>query len=197
VPTATPQSESWPTLEESPNIGARLREIRKANRRTLRDVAEIAGISEGFLSQIERGSSSVSISTLRRVANTLGLDISGLFSRTWPPAPHVLKSEERPRLAIPGLGRKSLLSPIPRRHLEVFEGEFEPYGSTGDEPYSHGQSEEILLVIEGRVRLTLDSTIHELVAGDSICYFSSLAHKLEEVDGKPARVLWIISPPSY
>jgi transcriptional regulator with XRE-family HTH domain len=196
TPTVS-EPEKWPAVVDDLNVGARLRDLRTAAHLTLRQVAERAEISEGFLSQVERGASSASIATIRRIASTLGLDIAGLFSRTWPPAPHVVKREDRPYLQIPGLGRKYLLSPVPRRYLEVFQGEFEPNGSTGDEAYSHGNSEEILLVIAGKVRLTLDSAVHELEEGDSICYSSSLPHKLEEIEGSPAQVVWIISPPTY
>ena len=53
------------------------------------------------------------------------------------------------------LGRKSLLTPKPLHSLEVVAAEFDAGGSTGDEPYTHGDSEELLLVLAGRVHVQL------------------------------------------
>ena len=69
------------------------REIRGRRRLTLREVAERAGLSESFLSQVERGRASASIASLRRIADGLGIGISDLFQP--PRSQWVLKSEER------------------------------------------------------------------------------------------------------
>ena len=50
-------------------LGARIRALRQARRLTLRDVSERAGVTESFLSQVERDVTSPSIATLQRVAH--------------------------------------------------------------------------------------------------------------------------------
>ncbi len=111
--------------------------------------------------------------------------------------PRVLRREARPNLAFGTLGRKFMLTPRPLEHLQVILGELDPGGSTGDEPYTHGDSEELLVVLEGIVSLQLGPDTFELSAGDSIDYRSSMAHRLVNVGGDTAEVMWIISPPSY
>jgi hypothetical protein len=37
----------------------------------------------------------------------------------------------------------------------------------------------------------------ERASGDSIDYRSSTPHRLTNISGEPAEVMWIISPPSY
>ena len=95
------------------------------------------------------------------------------------------------------LGRKLLLTPRPLHHLEVVVGELDPGGSTGAEQYAHGESEELLVVIDGTVRLELGDDVHELEAGDSIGYWSSTPHRLSNTGDGLAEVMWIISPPTY
>ena len=56
--------------------------------------------------------------------------------------------------------------------------------------------QELLLVLEGTVRLILDEEEHEMHSGDSIEYRSSSTHCVVNDSGAAARVLWIISPPS-
>jgi len=179
------------------DVGERLRLIRTARRCTLREVAERAGLSESFLSQVERGRASASVASLRRIADGLGVSMADLFEPSGPPQPKVLRRADRPTLAFGLLGRKMLLTPRPLQHLEVFAGELDPGGSTGAEQYAHGNSEELFVVARGRVRLELGDEVHDLEEGDSIRYWSSTPHRVTNADDEVAEVLWIISPPSY
>ncbi len=66
-------------------LGARLRQLRKANGWTLADVAARTGLSVSFLSDIERGRTSPSLDTLEKLAGVYGLPMS-----------QVLRVEEEP-----------------------------------------------------------------------------------------------------
>ena len=76
-------------------------------------------------------------------------------------------------------------------------GELDVGGSTGAEPYAHGDSEELLIVLTGNVQLELGGDVHDLERGDSIDYRSSTPHRVTNVGDERAEVIWIISPPSY
>jgi len=188
---------SAPEVAHEVAVGERLRMIRMVRRCTLREVAERAGLSESFLSQVERGRASASIASLRRIAEGLGISMADLFQPSGPTEPRVLRRDERPALALGILGRKMLLTPRPLHHLEVFVGELDPQGSTGAEQYAHGDSEELFVVLSGTVRLELGDDVHELETGDSIGYWSSTPHRVSNAGDGPAEVMWIISPPSY
>jgi transcriptional regulator with XRE-family HTH domain len=188
---------SAPDVHTEVDVGERLRDIRRLRRATLKTIADRAGVSESFLSQVERGRASASIASLRRIASALGVSVADLFEPDGPPRPRVLRKDERPSLAFGILGRKLLLTPRPLSHLEVFVGELDPGGSTGAEPYAHGDSEELFVVIAGTVQLELGGDVHELEAGDSIDYRSSMTHRVTNVGEERAEVMWIISPPSY
>jgi len=82
-------------------------------------------------------------------------------------------------------------------HLEVFAGELEVGGSTGERPYAHGDSEELFVVLSGTVQLELGGELFELERGDSIDYRSSTPHRVSNTGQDLAEVMWIISPPSY
>ena len=144
-PTLTAPKETNGGVE----LGERLRAIRVLRRLTLREVAEAAGVSESFVSQLERGRSSASVATLQRLAAAVGIEISDLFAGESQSGPRVLRRHERQQLEWGHLGRKALLTPKPLHSLEVVAAAFDPGGSTGDEPYTHGDSEELLLVLDG------------------------------------------------
>jgi transcriptional regulator with XRE-family HTH domain len=188
---------SAPDATTEVDVGERLRAIRRSRRATLRTIAARSGLSESFLSQVERGRSSASIASLRRIADALGVSMADLFGADGVPGPRVLRRDERPALSFGILGRKLLLTPRPLHHLEVFAGELEIGGSTGEQPYAHGDSEELFVVLSGTVQLELGGEIFELERGDSIDYRSSTPHRISNLGQELAEVMWIISPPSY
>src|SRR2546422_1922861 len=61
------------------DVGERLRALRRFRRCTLRTIADRSGLSESFLSQVERGRSSASIASLKRIADALGVSMADLF----------------------------------------------------------------------------------------------------------------------
>jgi len=190
-------ARSAPEVAAEVDVGERLRTLRRFRRCTLQTVAERSGLSESFLSQVERGRSNASIGSLKRIADALGVSMADLFEPDGLPGPRVLRRDERPALQFGILGRKLLLTPRPLHHLEVFAGELEVNGSTGPEPYAHGDSEELFVVVSGTVRLELGGEEFELEPGDSIDYRSSIPHRVVNTGQELAEVLWIISPPSY
>jgi transcriptional regulator with XRE-family HTH domain len=179
------------------DVGERVRAIRHLRRLTLKEVAERAGLSESFLSQAERGLTSASIASLQRIATALGVAVSDLFVPDGTRRPRISRREARQFVAWGKLGRKALLTPKPFHHLEVVVAELDPAGSTGEETYSHGDSEEVFFVLSGRVRLQLESDTYELGPGDSVQYRSSTPHRVANHGDEPAEVMFIVSPPSY
>ena len=188
---------SAPDVATEVDVGERLRALRRFRRCTLRTIAERSGLSESFLSQVERGRSSASIASLRRIADALGVTIADLFEPDGGTAPRVLRREQRPSLAFGVLGRKLLLTPRPLHNLEVFVGELGVGGSTGEQPYAHGDSQELFVVLAGRVELEVGGERFELEHGDSIEYRSSTPHRVSNAGDGAAEVMWIVSPPSY
>jgi transcriptional regulator with XRE-family HTH domain len=186
-----------PDVATEVDVGERLRALRKIRRCTLRTVADRSGLSESFLSQVERGRSNASIASLRRIADALGVTMADLFEPDGVPGPRVLRRDDRPALSFGILGRKLLLTPKPLQHLEVFVGELELGGSTGAQPYAHGDSEELFVVLSGSVQLELGGELFELESGDSIDYRSSTPHRISNTGQELAEVMWVISPPSY
>ena len=64
---------------ERVDVGERLRAIRRLRRATLKTVADRAGLSESFLSQVERGRANASVASLKRIAAALGVNVADLF----------------------------------------------------------------------------------------------------------------------
>jgi len=161
---------------------------------SLRAVAERAGVSASFISQFERGATNASVSSLRGMAEVVGIPLADLFDDSALFRPKVLRADERPRLTAPGGLSKYLVSLHPLENLEVYMGEFEPGASTGD-PYIHNDAQEIFIVLCGTVLAELGGTAHVLNAGDSIAFRSSTPHAMQNIGTVVAETMWISSPP--
>lgn len=181
------------TPEES--LGARIREFRLARRMSLRALAQLAHTSPGFLSELERAQANASVGTLRKLAEGLGITLPDLFSNEDVNRPKVLRREHRPEIHASNLTSKYLLSQKPLRNLEVYVADFLPGGSSGD-AYTHGDAQEMLVVISGSVTLELAGAEYELNLGDSAEYHTSTLHSVRNTGAEPAEIIWIISPPT-
>lgn len=178
--------------------GERLRSRRRALQLTLSDVAEQAEITEGYLSSVERGRANASIPVLQRICAVLRLQVGDLFAQPQAAASPAFRFRDARGITFGSAATKHKVTPSHFDHLEVLLGHFEPGGSTGEGTYTHGDSEEVLLVIEGSVEVTVDGDTHVLEALDSVHYRSSQPHRVSEITGDvPARVVWMMSPPTY
>lgn len=177
-------------------LPARLRWLREARNITLRQLGDAAGTSASFISQLERGLTGTTTSTLMRIANALGVSIADLFDDRPAQTHRVLKRAHRPVLPMREGCLKSLLSERPVTAFEVYAGEFDVGGSTGEKLYTHGNAHEMLVVLRGTVEVSLGPDRFVLEEGDSIEYPTTTPHRTANLGSSRAEVLWIISPPT-
>ena len=183
---------------ERVDVGERLRAIRRLRRATLKTVADRADLSESFLSQVERGRANASVGSLKRIAAALGVNVADLFEPNGSTTrPRVLRREARPNLAFGSLGRKFMLTPPSARAPAGHGRRTRRRRLHGRRGVHARRLRGALVVLEGVLSLQLGSEIFELSTGDSIDYRSSTPHRLVNIGGDPAEVMWIISPPSY
>jgi transcriptional regulator with XRE-family HTH domain len=178
-------------------LGTRIRSLRQARRLTLRDVAERAGVTESFLSQVERDVTSPSIATVHRIAGALGLSIAQLFAEDAETG-RVVRREARRRIAYPGLGAvDEFLTSNMAGRLQVIMSTIDPGGGTGAEPYTHDSDEEVVVVLSGVLDLWVADEHYVLREGDAITFPSRLPHWNANHGDAPATVLFCLTPPSF
>ncbi|MER6030123.1 helix-turn-helix transcriptional regulator [Streptomyces sp. NPDC001851] len=83
-------------------VGEVLRRERRAQDRTLKEVADAAGISLPYLSEIERGRKEASSEVLAAAAHALGLGLADLLSLAHADLTHRTVRHLRPATARPG-----------------------------------------------------------------------------------------------
>src|SRR5699024_12319938 len=105
------------------------------------------------LAQRERGRSSGTVRTLQTVCEALKLIVCDLFASSTIRSHPVLRFSDAGSQKFGNGASKVKLTPAHFDDLEVLLGVFEPGGDTGTQPYVHGASEELLLVLEGNIEI--------------------------------------------
>ena len=174
-------------------LPARLKEARRAQGLSLEAVANLSGVSRSMVSQIERGESSPTISTLWNLTRALQVDFAGLLDGEGETDKiDILRDAATPRIDTAGQGvRIRILSPPEEAgHHEVYELVLAKDGALKSKPHARGAREQ-LTVIEGDIALTSGAAEARLGAGDTARYAADVAHVIAAPDG-PARAFLIV-----
>lgn len=174
-------------------LGERLKELRRQRDLTLRDLSHRTGFSISFLSQVERGLSSLSISSLRAIGDALGVHLSYFF----PPPPagnHATRVKDRRPFRLEN-------SPIQYVRLsgDVTSQKLDPYLVTvpprfrGPEAFAH-PGEEFIYVLKGALTVWVGGTTYVLRPGDAIHFSSSTRHTWQNRGRTSAAAVWIVTP---
>jgi transcriptional regulator with XRE-family HTH domain len=179
-------------------IGATIRALRHERGLSLRDLSRLTGFSISFLSLVERGRSSLALTSLQKVATALGTNVASFFpdvdQACKAPAPHVVRAFGGARQLSTGSQRTyKLLSGRGFKHvLEPMLVTVEP-SEVIEEPYAH-DAEEFVYVLAGELLFVIDGVDHRLGPGDSIHLQSTIPHSIHNDTGEPVEALWVLTP---
>lgn len=171
-------------------IGSRLRVARQRQRLTIDQVAEMAGLTKGFLSRVERDLTSPSVATLLTLCEVLSLEVGELFT---VPETKLVTLAQAPRISLGGQGIvEQLITPRTERRVQVIRAEIAPRGAGESELYSVDCQVEVLHVISGRFTLILPEERMELAAGDTVSFPGREPHSWMNPSDEPAVVTWTL-----
>jgi len=178
-------------------VGARLRARRLERGLTITEVAERAGLTAGFISQLERDLTSASLSSLYRICAVLELRVGDLIDDV--PAGRLIRREEQARRSLAlGDAEHLLLSSRDERRFHVTESHIPPGGSAGEEPYTLPADVELVYVLSGSLELQVGDEVHELEQGDTLTYSPRDPHTWRNPsETDEAVVLWTALPNPY
>ncbi len=182
------------------NIGSQVRQLRNRRGLTLREVADMTGLSKPLLSRIENSITAPPVATLIKISMALGVKIGHFFQETSLDSRLVVvRKEDRyalKRLGHPdqyagiGYSYESLAYPMVNKQMEPFIVEIDPC----DENrmcFNNHHGEEFIFVLDGTLEFRNSSRTLVLNEGDSIYFDSGVPHGLRGLGG-PARVLVVV-----
>ena len=162
-------------------IHARIRTLRRLQKRTLKDVAAQCGFTESLLSKIESGKTTPPLATLARIATALGVGLSDLIDgeravATVATPAEVLKNRKATRTG-KGYGFHVLAAERSGKIMQPFLFVAEK-GGVKPGALSHS-GEEFVYVLEGEMRYRVGATTYTLGPGDSLYFNAEEEHDLE------------------
>uniref|UniRef100_A0A6A7GBZ9 DNA-binding protein n=2 Tax=Hirondellea gigas TaxID=1518452 RepID=A0A6A7GBZ9_9CRUS len=183
------------------NIGEKINKLRKNKGMTLRDLGRKVDLSAGFLSQLERGLSTISVDLLQKIAVVLSVELTYFFSE--PKVKNektvVMRGYEKEVYELinsqfvlyhlsNNLTDKNMVPRmvdiLPKEKQERLKG------------YSH-EGEEFIYVLVGILTLVFNDREEILYPGDSAHYNSNSLHNWGNNTSKKTRIIAIGTPNSY
>lgn len=177
------------------HVGDRIRMLRRGKGLTLQQVAEASGLTAGFLSQMERNLTGVTLTSLVSVSKALGVPLREILSQPMQlePDTHQGKRQdysvenvslhyERLSASFPGSRLNALKIRVPSGYASGFE--------------SH-EGEELLFVLSGTIEYTVDRKTYRLGLGDSMHIDSHRLHQIANSGDTSAEILWASTLPVF
>lgn len=180
------------------NLGKQIRSYRQQKNLTLKQVAEKAECSDVFISQVERSLASPSIATLKRIANALDVNLITLIQADETETDQVVtRQKDRVQFKFPHAEVYSelLATNISKKQMQPLYKIVKP-GAGSEGTYKH-EGEELGVVLEGTLELTVDDQIYDLETGDAFYFRSSRKHGYRNKGKIDTRLIWVITPPTF
>nr|WP_294463724.1 XRE family transcriptional regulator [uncultured Sellimonas sp.] len=187
-------------MNQNASIGEKIKALRTSQNLTLKQLSEKTNLSTGFLSQMERGMSSIAIDTLEKIAGVLGVSLSSFFSDDSPVndiSDPVMHSFALPATQVGPQIIQHILSHdvssfdfLPRIFTLL------PLANTEEETlemYTHS-GEEFIYILEGIATIQVESSQYTLYPGDSIQIHSNESHNWMNHTNKVVRLLTVNVP---
>lgn len=151
-----------------------LRDFRKRDGLTIRDVSSRSGISPAVISKLERNQTSPTLDTFFRLSHVFGMTTTDLISLAESRTAQVATAQ---RYRAGGFDMQA----VEYGNIRVLHG----CGSRGtrlSRPEVHRDDYEICMLLQGSLQLILPDEKHHLSAGQAIQFDAILPHSYQVID---------------
>ena len=175
-------------------VGKNIKKLRKERGLSLNELAEMIGMTKGYISKIENSESAPPLSTLSKIALSLDVEVGALTAEDLDlPQPMKVCVTKK------GQGKKLTTGNLVGYHYEILAHKksgknMEPMLLTPafeeEAIFSH-EGEEFMYTIEGTHEVIYDGESYIIDAGDSIYFDSIVPHTGRSIGKTKAKVLAI------
>lgn len=177
------------------SIGERLSMMRQAKGLTQEELASRADLTKGFISQVERNLTSLSVESLLAILDALDEKPSAFFDETFVEK-IVFKVKDRVELEKENVTSFEILVPAAQNRLMDPAFVAMNPGEMMEEEAPH-EGEEFGFVLSGGIELSLGGVTYRLGKGECFYFRASKRHRIANRRKTKAMVLWVSSPPNF
>ena len=182
-------------------ITKNIKELRKQKKITLQELADLTGLTKGYLSKIERAKKAPPYSTLNKIAIALDVDAASLleinFDQSRDKRISFTRKHDRKRIeqlgsvadgSLYGYRYEALAFDKQGKNMEpyIIEPAFE------DEAIFQHEGEEFMLVLEGKHEFIYDGETYIMEKGDSVYFDAAVPHTGKSLGKKKAKLLAVL-----
>lgn len=174
-------------------INKKIREIRKNKKITLKDMSKHTGLSVSFISQVERGESSLTVTSLKKIADALEISMKDLFEMEDNDS--YMRNKENQtlwNLENSFTSHIRLSGKFDNRKLEAIVLKLEP-NSIDMTPFSH-EGEEFYYVLKGKALFVIEDKEFIVKQGETIHYPSTVSHTVKNPFDEELELLSVVTP---
>lgn len=178
------------------DVGKKIKELRVNKNLTLKDLSAETNLSIGFLSQLERGLTTVAIDSLSNIAKALEVNLSYFLENKKNNKKIIIRSYEKEVFQVDNnqFIHYHLTNDIENKNLLPRLIEILPTKCEEDiNSYQH-EGEEFVYVLEGILTLIINGEQQELFPGDSAHYSSSIVHNWANYTTRTVKILTVHTP---
>jgi len=177
-------------------IGTRIKEHRQSQGFSMRELGRRTDLSVSFLSQVERGLVSVSISSLRKIANALDVSITHFLDERLHDDP-IIRAGNRRKIIPPGYSDYiEVISSNLGQKAEVILARMSSGSNYVAQPLKV-PTDECIYIVNGAIQIELDGNEYTLNTGDSVVFKGGSLTGFRCVSDEDAAWLWVITPPEF
>jgi len=177
------------------DIGRKIKDLRLAADLTQGELAERADLTDGFISQIERGRTSISIDSLKQILDVLNISLSDFF-REEERRNIVFGVAEQVEIEEGGTAKLTLLVPgATNRRMEP--AILLLAGGTSTSLRSPFQGDCCGYVTRGRIKIQYGEEQFRIKSGESFYFTADCEFRIFNSYRSEAEVLWLTSPPTF
>ncbi|GFI60855.1 HTH-type transcriptional regulator SinR [Clostridiales bacterium] len=173
------------------DIGKKLKELRKAKNLTLSELSEKTGLSPAYLSNIERNQTSPTLNNLFKIGGALDTDLTMIMEEAPVNQGIVVRKNDRKILFATPASNILYESITEDTHnitgicITIDENCFEEVVSTG-----HSDRDELGIITEGSLTMTMNNTEYLLHVGDSIFIERNTPHSYKKASPGKCIAYW-------
>lgn len=176
-------------------VTSKMKKIRRQKQMTLKDMSRLTGFSISFLSQMERGISPVTLTSLKKISNALGIPVRDLFMEEDEEKNEYVHRDNDVQLQ--GLQRNYkkftvLSGHFDQRKMEIFHLVMEPNFMDYEE--SSHEGEEFYYILKGKARFVIEGKEYTIGEGETIHFPSGKRHYMQNPENQELEMLCVLSP---
>lgn len=177
-------------------LGKKLKQLRLNKNLTQKKLAEKINCTPAYICQLESGKTDPSISTLKKIANTLDITIVDFF-RTNYEEKIVVRNNEREVFKFPK-SKTTIEILVPNPGTKKIDARLAVVGPGGSSKGAyHHDGEEFGYLIKGELDLAYNGETFHLKEGDSFYLHSDIGHEFHNRSDRETIILWVNHPPTF